>query len=342
MNDRSASVSSEPAGPRSRRWLFVFSLGCAWAATLVMAMVVVLRLAWHDGALLLVWVNAFTVYFYLPAYACLAWAVWRRRRWLAAVNLLIIAFHLSWAGPELLPVGRSPAATSPARAASPTLRIFYANVLSSNTEYDALLEEIADADPDVICLNEFTDSWEHAFAQSPVMKPYLRAGGLPRNRFGSMGIYSRLPVSGFQTLWAGGRLSCAFDVLLGKDELRLFCLHGPRPLEYTHSDYYRFWTAIQSLVAGQSEPLIVIGDFNATPFSRAYQQLTAGRLRSAHHDVGRGYATTWPNGRYPIPPIRIDHALLSPQIECLGIVEGRGLGSDHRPLVLDVRLRPAD
>ena len=64
----------------------------------------------------------------------------------------------------------------------------------------------------------------------------------------------------------------------------------------------------------------------------------ADRLRSAHVDRGRGYAITWPNGMFPLPPIRIDHALLSPEVECLAISEGIGTGSDHRPLVVDLRV----
>lgn len=331
-------ISESVPSNRLWRWLSALCLGCAWAATAIMAVCVLLRLVWHDGNLGLVWINAFTVYFYLPAYVCLAWGLWQRKWWLAAVSLAIVAFHLSWVLPELLPTDRR----TPASATddpSETLRIFYANVLTGNSHYGPLLEEIADADPDLIFINEFSTAWEEAFAKSPVMQSYLQSGGLPRHRFGNMGFYSRLPVSDFQIVWLENRMSCTFDVMLDDEKLRLFCLHGPRPLDYAVTDYYRYWAAIQSLVAQQPEPLIVIGDFNATQFSRAYQQLTSGRLRSAHRDVGRGYATTWPNGLHVLPPIQIDHALLSPQVECLNIVEGRGTGSDHRPLILQVRLR---
>jgi endonuclease/exonuclease/phosphatase (EEP) superfamily protein YafD len=69
--------------------------------------------------------------------------------------------------------------------------------------------------------------------------------------------------------------------------------------------------------------------------------LTESGLRSAHDDRGRGYATTWPNGQNLCPPIRIDHALVSPEIEVESIREGRGRGSDHKPLILDVHIRRA-
>jgi hypothetical protein len=93
------------------------------------------------------------------------------------------------------------------------------------------------------------------------------------------------------------------------------------------------------LLSGGQGPRVIVGDFNATQHSAVYELLTSGSLQSAHEAVGRGYATTWPNGRYWLPPIRIDHAFVSAEAECVSIAEGRGRGSDHRPLILDVRVR---
>jgi endonuclease/exonuclease/phosphatase (EEP) superfamily protein YafD len=93
------------------------------------------------------------------------------------------------------------------------------------------------------------------------------------------------------------------------------------------------------MLLSKQHPLVIVGDFNATQYSWIYKQLKAGGMRSAHEDRGRGYATSWPNGRVWVPPIRIDQAFLSSNVECLGISEGTGLGSDHKPLILDVRIR---
>jgi endonuclease/exonuclease/phosphatase (EEP) superfamily protein YafD len=342
MNDPPAFDAPRPSGPERRGWLYHLSLDCAWVTALTLALFVVLRLVCHDAAVILVWANSFTLYFYLPAYACLAWAVWQRHWRLAALSSLIIAFHLAWVLPHFQLARQFAPAAVPDAAAAPTVRIFYANVRSHNTEYDAMLQEIAAANPDVIFLNEFMRPWQATFEISPVIQPYLRQHGLQRHRVGYMGFYSRLPVSDFQHIMLSGRLVCAFNVAVGNDQLRLFCLHGPRPLDDTIARYFQYWASIRSILAEQPKPLVVIGDFNATYYAWAYQQLTALGLRSAHADLGRDYATTWPNGQYWLPPIRIDHALLSPGVECVRIVEGRGTGSDHRPLILDVQLRPAD
>src|SRR6476620_3570137 len=64
-------------------WLFYIT---AWLTTLVLAVFAGLRLFDHDATHFLVWINAFTRYVYLPAYVCLAWALWRRRWILALLN----------------------------------------------------------------------------------------------------------------------------------------------------------------------------------------------------------------------------------------------------------------
>jgi len=93
-------------------------------------------------------------------------------------------------------------------------------------------------------------------------------------------------------------------------------------------------------IMAEQGPLVVVGDCNATQYSAVYQRLTADRLRSAHEDRGRGYATSWPNGQLWLPPIRIDQAFISREVECLDIKEGEGRGSDHKPLILDIKIRP--
>lgn len=343
MTHEPAADSSVPTVPRWRRWLDNVCYVCAWCVWLVLFSLVVLRLAYPDGTRVLVCINAFTQYVYLPAYVCLAWAVWRRRWWLAACTGLIVACHLFWVAPDYFPARpyRQPS-SDPAAAEASTLRIFYANVWADNREHDAMFEEIAAADPDVILLNEFSRQWEQAFVKSPLMEPYRNSQDMPRHRFSTIGIYSRLPIANLRMIWTEQRPNCAFDVQVGEQTVRLFCLHGPRPFMQPGYDYHKFWATLLPVLNRQPQPLIVIGDFNATQYSQAYRQVTSSRLRSAHGDVGRGYATTWPNRFFRVPPIRIDHALLSPEVECLGIVEGRGFGSDHRPLILDVRIHSTD
>src|SRR5215470_8928007 len=68
----------------------------AWCCVLVLGAVAALRIFDFDGTLLLAAVNSFTRYLYLPAYLCVAWAVWQRRWLLAAAGVLVVACHVTW------------------------------------------------------------------------------------------------------------------------------------------------------------------------------------------------------------------------------------------------------
>jgi endonuclease/exonuclease/phosphatase (EEP) superfamily protein YafD len=306
-------------------------------------MVAALRVLYHDGTYVLIWLNAFTRYVYLPAYVCLFFAVWQRRWRLALVSTVVVGCHLVWLAPDFLRDRRfdPPAAGAVVESAnaSPILRIFFANVREISEEYPSMLQEIADADPDVIVLVEYGWGWHLTFKTSPVMAPYKYGSGHLQSHIGSVNVFSRLPLKTEVQNWVGGRPMHTIEVQLGSQTLRVIGLHAPRPMNVPQYNYYKYWEEKMPLLVSQPGPVVIVGDFNATQHSRVYQQLIEQRLRSAHQDRGRGYATTWPNGHYLAPPIRIDQALLSPEVECVSIREGIGRGSDHRPLVVDVRIR---
>jgi endonuclease/exonuclease/phosphatase (EEP) superfamily protein YafD len=304
-----------------------------------------LRIFYHDGNHFLIWLNAFTCYVYLPAYACLAWAVWKRRWFLALTNVAVISFHVAMLAPDFTRDRRFDAVVNVASTdatASPTLRIFFANVRGLNNEYQAMLEEISAANPDVIVLAEFSWPWRMGCLHSPVLKAYPFGGGLENQQMGTVCVFSRIPLRNQNRNWIGSRALQTFDIPVGSETLRIIGLHAPRPQNRRDDeDYESFWSRTIPTIQNEKGPLVVVGDFNATQYSTVYQQLTADRLRSAHQDQGRGYATTWPNGQYWLPPlIRIDQALLSPEVECVSIREGEGPGSDHKPLIVEVKIRP--
>ena len=107
------------------------------------------------------------------------------------------------------------------------------------------------------------------------------------------------------------------------------------------ADSTRVWREQMIALGARIDPretMIVAGDLNASPFARSYRALAARGLRGAHESVGRGLATTWPNGMMPFPPMRLDHVLVSPSIAVRSAREGRGAGSDHRPVIVDLTI----
>src|SRR5687768_14241818 len=98
------TASSE--GPRRssfRRMTWRATHLFAWLAVMLLLVVAALRIVYHDGAYALIWLNAFTRYVYLPAYVCLAWALWQRRWMLAGTAAGVVAAHLTFIAPDFLP-----------------------------------------------------------------------------------------------------------------------------------------------------------------------------------------------------------------------------------------------
>ncbi len=311
--------------------------------TLSLVAIAFMRIIYHDGTNLLIWLNAFTRYVYLPAYACLVWAIWKRRWFLALANIAVVSLHIALLAPDYIRDRRFDSVANsgtPTAPAIPTVRIFFANVRAHNTEYAGLLKELQDAKPDVIVLLEFTPNWHMAYLHSPFFAAYPYGGGMKNMSMGTVNVFSRLPLKSEKQNWFGGRGLQTIEIPVGTEMLHIIGLHAPRPQRIRGDDYAGFWNRTIPMILSEKGPLVVVGDFNATQYSAVYGQLTADRLRSAHHDRGRGFATTWPNGQFWLPPIRIDQVLASPEVECLGIKEGEGRGSDHKPLIVDVKIRP--
>jgi endonuclease/exonuclease/phosphatase family metal-dependent hydrolase len=92
-------------------------------------------------------------------------------------------------------------------------------------------------------------------------------------------------------------------------------------------------------------PGILLGDFNATPYSATYRLLRAA-LRDA-----QAPSATWrgtPTATFPssFPFMRIDHVFLTKGLETVGVSSPYGplarAASDHLPLVVDLEISPAD
>ena len=304
-----------------------------WLITLPLAGFAAARWTAHDAMLLLIWANSFTLYLYLPAYLVAGIGLWRRCWAIAAVAGLVAACHLYWVLPDVV---SSPAADTAAENML-NVRVFSANLRGSNPQSERLIEEILAAEADILVLQEVTPSWWKKLESGGLFErfPY-RLKKLRRDAFGSA-ILSRRPLDAADFWQVNGVTMIRCTVVLDGPRLRLYNVH---PLPPASVGYAQTWNQqheqLAEMLAAETGPTLAIGDFNATQHSAWLKRHTAGRMRSAHVDRGRGMAVSWPNLKIPLPPIRIDHALLSPEIGCVEVREGAGAGSDHKPLIVDL------
>lgn len=313
------------------------ALALGWLLIVPLAVLLLARLVAPDRGMLSIAVAALTPYLFLPAYPLALAARWKRRWALASVALVVAGFHASCVAPSLLPGPRLPDDV----ADRPALRLVSANLLMVNSDTDGLALEILAADPDVILVQEYSSRWNESFARHGILDAYPQAIGVVRDDSFGTAILSRLPLEDAEVVDVHGLPMTRATVVVGDRRLRLLNVHTlpPRTPEYTVTWRAQMaWLRDEILV--ESRPLAVVGDFNATQHFRRYKQLLLSGVVSAHELRGRGWATTFPNGVFPLPPMRLDHALISPDLTCIAIGEGEGAGSDHRPLIIDLALEP--
>jgi endonuclease/exonuclease/phosphatase (EEP) superfamily protein YafD len=324
-------------------WAKRLLVGAAWLAVLVMAAGAALRLFLHDRWMPLVWWNSFTLYVYLPVYACLLIALFMRRWRLAGLASAVAACHLVWITPDFLPPARrlNVRGEEDRASAGGGFRLYYQNLNKHAEDFQSRIDAILEEDPDVIALVELDPPWEEAVKQSDIFTKYphhtLRPNPL---RSQQLAIFSKLPLDDVEYRYIlGRRLAVAATVRVADAAVRVYCIHAPRPLEEQEEQFRGYCRDVVDWIGQSRIARVLVGDFNATQHSAWHQQLCSqGRLHSAHREAGRGYAVTWPNGRFPLPPIRIDHILLSPELVCRRIREGDGGQSDHKPLIAELAL----
>ena len=223
------------------------------------------------------------------------------------------------------------------RHGSVPVKILLANVHASNVAYGRLIDVVAEESPDIVFLQEVNDAWVAGTRELKSDYNYHYA----QPRAGNFGIamFSRIPLESVTHVdsppYAYPTIMAQADV--SGSTLTLVSTHPTIPLgKAGFAARNRQLDHVASLVADRAGPTVLIGDLNTSIWSQSFRTLlsTTG-LRDARR--GFGVLPTWPTF-LPFAMIPIDHALVSEDIGVEEIRRGRRTGSDHRPLVITIRL----
>ena len=227
---------------------------------------------------------------------------------------------------------------------------------------------VAEHSPDVVCLQEFTTS-DSLFTDSVARQAFLPHTHIfytyePEGQLlhHGLALFSRYPIAERGTLPFPDSHNAAIyaDLVLKHDTLRVYNVHFQsfhlhrknikfirRPyffsqgefllelseifpkLDHTLKQQAEQVATLKAHIDASPHPVLVCGDFNATPFSYTYAQMATG-LRDAFVEAGRGYGATF----FTLPmPMRIDFmlhttALIATDFE----VVKEATYSDHLPI----------
>ncbi len=217
----------------------------------------------------------------------------------------------------------------PVPSARTTLTVASFNLLSTNEEYEPVIEWIRDSGADVVFLHEGTEAWEEALDGADL--PYeVVTTREPTFAFGTIALVppgSEVVDHGFAR--TGHR---AVEVVVNR--ITVIGIHPLAPISAGDAalrDRQLQWAAERA--RSRSGEAMVIGDFNVTPWSRAFRRYftRAGMLDAR---LGHGPQATWRAGT--IWQLPIDNAALTDRLGVRSSQVGPDLGSDHRPIIIEV------
>ena len=217
------------------------------------------------------------------------------------------------------------------------LEITHLNTQASNRDFDAVLELIRTSGADLIFLAEVTPALQDVIAEADLA--YAPVAGTPdRTRIGILALARDDTATGRLTnLGASEVPAVLVETTLGDQPVTILGFHTSSPGEERRAaDRDDQLAAAAELVIAREGPMVLVGDFNATPWTPAFRELLDSGLVDGQK--GRGVAGSWPAGWGPLK-IPIDHVLHTPDLTTTAFAFGPSAGSDHRSLT--VTLAPA-
>lgn len=275
-------------------------------------------------------VESFRPHLLVASIVCLPLGLTVRGRWHAAIVTVFVACVVANGASVVRTVRAAVPPPIDARAGI-RLKLVTVNLLWNNQQHQSLHDWLRAEAPDIVVTQETTPRWASALDRLDGPFPHRRLPG-PMD---DLAILSRHPFAmrekaGIRT---HGTLAIA-TVSVGHRRVDLMALHASVPTsperrlarDAMFDDIARF-------ARHNRTPLIVAGDFNATPWNRSMRRLV--RESPMRHAPGfwRPTWTAWVPHWMGLP---IDHVLAAGECRVVDRRVGPDIGSDHRPLVATI------
>lgn len=237
----------------------------------------------------------------------------------------------------------------------PVIRLVTHNVFGLNYDMERVAAVLTAEDPDIIALQEFFPTQRYRLDRL-LRDAYPYSARCEGGKRQNIALYSRLPMEftkegacfgqsptpALRTSRIVGRVTLedgtSFSVVTTH-------LDWPAPIERQRVQM----ADLASAVAGVSGPVVVVGDFNSTPWSYALRRMAAeaGLTRQTHNLVTYPLEITAPNRLVgprgllrTFPFLPLDHVMTRGDISVHEVYRASDTGSDHLPVVAVFSVEP--
>ncbi len=274
----------------------------------------------------------FTAQYALAAFVLLSVCLWKRTMFLALLAGAVFLLNAS----ALVNTGESIQAST---GSGSVFKVYSANIYRFNKDLTELRGELEKADPDIVVLLEVTPDHlkqlDQVIRTFPYHVKFTPVGSL---KIGLL-FLSKFPLQVQQTrqMSAIGNVLLEATLDINGEKTAFYAVHYRSPLflnTFSIRKKQFLWLARE--IAAKKMPVIIAGDFNATPFSPTFRNfLRKSGLKDSRE--GFGWQPSWPTS-FPLFWIPIDHILVSPGVQVHNRATGSYIGSDHYPVFADLSL----
>ncbi|GAB4512206.1 MAG: hypothetical protein OHK0046_11370 [Anaerolineae bacterium] len=286
----------------------------------------------HDVTLIALF-NEFIHVLMLPAWVLLPFVLVLRWWGLAGLLAPIVLTFTVWYGGMFLPKDQLPIPPDALTLVSYNLAAAY-----TPDQVEAVAEVILAIDADIVALQELSVNAAEVLADR-LGAVYPEQALHPVQELGiyGQGMFSRYPISE-DTFWRTGLGHQRAVVTVGEQPIVIYNIHAAFPfvrgglvIRREDAQY------VLALAAEDTQPVLVVGDFNTTQRSADYRRMRAA-FDDAFLQVGQGFGFTYRAlGRVPLA--RIDYVFHDDTFQPLRArVWPESAGSDHHPLVVTLAL----
>ncbi|MGP3986992.1 endonuclease/exonuclease/phosphatase family protein [Streptomyces sp. 3N207] len=331
--DRDATDDEVPAydARRGRRHPVIAALSVL--TLLVLTVTLAFRIGDEDGPTPVPQLLAFLPWLLAPAWlAALGAAL--SRRWLVLLWALAVLGGTGW---FLRPYGPSAPADTAARPAKAQFRVLTANLKYGAATPD-LVKTVRRERPQIVSVQECDARCAVALRDPALREEYphrIVTGGGGARGSALLSIYPLRDRSEVR-----GRLSMPGAVAdVHGERVALQVAHPMPPNPGSTAAWRVELDRLRAVAAARGKlPTLIAGDFNSSQDHAAFRAILKTGMHDAARMLGNSRTPTWPTRTTPVLGAQIDHVLLS---EKLLPVDGEFLdlrGTDHRALLVNVKL----
>lgn len=327
------AAASAPPEARRSTWRRALTIVAALALAAVLVPVVARLFGWEAGPLafvvaLMPWVTLAGVVPILLALAARSWV-------LLAASVAVTVLGVGWAVPMF---------SSQQALGGEALTVATINLTFGGADANAVVRLVERNQVDVLAAQEVTPESAEALSLAGLddLLPYSQVAAEPG--ITGTALWSSTPLTDAESLdgFAGAKSIDGYasravrgDIKASGKSLTVLAVHPNAPGPITHAGWDASMMHLTELLKAQSEPMLVLGDFNTTRDHQVFRDIESLGFIDAADQAGAGFVPTFPEGRSAWPFVAIDHVLVGNiDLVATSVSTATVPGADHRMLLV--------